>query len=355
MPLVIAASVSSHFKLMSIVRDASLNSATIAKYRSAALRFLQFCTASIPTSSTATSLLSPDSRTQHDDVFSHLTAADIDVLMSDFIDSLYAEGGSFDLAKNAVFGTIHFQPLLKQQLPESRLRLQGWTRSHPAHQRPPLTWSIACLLAVSMAKSGYPFHAVATLLAFDCYLRIGEFTSLLVRDIAVPNDPRMGPAYTGMAVILKVTKTGRNQSVTIRRPEVCQLLLSLLRVHRSPYSTVFNSTAATYRSVFHSACAAVGLGHVGYSPHSLRHGGATEDFLKQVPLADILFRGRWAASKSATTYVQSGRALLLTASIPMQVAQLSSHVSTNVFSLLKPLIDTHQPQASHPRAPARAQ
>lgn len=93
---------------------------------------------------------------------------------------------------------------------------------------------------------------------------------------------------------------------------------------------MFGVSAARYRSVFKDACHGIGLSHVNYSPHSLRHGGATEDFLKQVPLEDILFRGRWAASKSATTYVQSGRALLLAASIPTHVQQLATQIAGQV-------------------------
>jgi hypothetical protein len=41
--------------------------------------------------------------------------------------------------------------------------------------------------------------------------------------------------------------------------------------------------------------------------HSLRHGGATHDYLKGMPFDDVMVRGRWAVTKSAVHYIQQGR------------------------------------------------
>jgi integrase len=303
---------------MSVLRDAALQPATVTKYRNAVQSFLSFC--------------SSDDSTPSDHLLS-LSATDIDLLMAAFIDEWYHEGRSFDTAKNAVYGAIFFQPLLKNQLLESQLRLEGWKRLHPSKPRAPLTWSLSCLLAASMARSGFLAPAIATLLAFDCYLRIGEFTSLTVADIAVPSDPRLGSAYTGMVVVLKAAKTGRNQSVPVRRSEVRQLLHAFVQ-GRPITESVFGLSAAQYSRVLAAACAAVGLSENHYSAHSLRHGGATEDYMAGVPLQDILFRGRWAQGKSATTYVQSGRALLLANSIPLHVHRLATAVTADVVSIV---------------------
>jgi len=60
-----------------------------------------------------------------------------------------------------------------------------------------------------MARSGYHAEAVASLLAFHCFLRVGELTRLRICDVVMPG--RMGRAHSGMAVCLPLTKTGRNQ------------------------------------------------------------------------------------------------------------------------------------------------
>ena len=79
--------------------------------------------------------------------------------------------------------------------------------------------------------------------------------------------------------------------------------------------------SAFYRHFKH-ACADLGLSK-SYVPHSLRHGGATHDFLRGLSLEDILHIGRWASIKSARHYVQEGRALLLSTSVPRDISALS--------------------------------
>ena len=52
------------------------------------------------------------------------------------------------------------------------------------------------------------------------------------------------------------------------------------------------------------------FGGARFSFHSLRHGGATELALAQVPIELIAKRGRWAVLSSAARYIQLGVALL---------------------------------------------
>ena len=49
-----------------------------------------------------------------------------------------------------------------------------------------------------------------------------------------------------------------------------------------------------------------------FVPHSLRHGGASCDYMAMgaVRLEDILHRGRWATIKSTRHYIQQGPALM---------------------------------------------
>lgn len=65
-------------------------------------------------------------------------------------------------------------------------------------------------------------------------------------------------------------------------------------------------------------------------PHSLRHGGATRLHLQGVPLEDIMLRGRWAASKSARTYIQSSRAVLMAQKTPKALAATAAALAASV-------------------------
>ena len=73
--------------------------------------------------------------------------------------------------------------------------------------------------------------------------------------------------------------------------------------------------AWTFYRYFKLACEDLGLSS-DFVPHSLRHGGATHDYLKGLPIEDIMRLGRWI-------YIQSGRAILLSNIIPREVVELA--------------------------------
>ena len=64
------------------------------------------------------------------------------------------------------------------------------------------------------------------------------------------------------------------------------------------------------RAQFKTALQQIGLQAHAFVLHSLRHGGATEAFLNNVPLDNIAHLGRWRSLTTARRYVQLGAALL---------------------------------------------
>jgi integrase len=240
-----------------------------------------------------------------------LDGARVDSLLSDYIHELYYQCSSLARASATVFGLELLDARLKGHLHLSKLALRGWRRLTPGRSYPPLTWDAACFIALALVAMGERRAAIATLVMFDCYLRVGEMASLRMCDVVDSSSSRMGSAYVGMAVILPRTKTGRNQSVDLRRPIVKTLLADLLLSagdYDSPAS-VFGLSADRYRRLFKRATAMLGLSS-DYVPHSLRHGGATFDYLNRVPMADVVLRGRWASLRTASRYVQAGKAML---------------------------------------------
>ena len=261
----------------------------------------------------------------------------IDQRVSQYIDTLYADHGSFDYACQTVFGLIHRHPALRHSLGESRLRLRGWKRlkAELARSHPPITWEMTVVFATTMARWGRHAEAVATLLSFDCFLRVTEMTSIKYHDIVLPNDPRLGSAYTGMVVRLAKAKTGLNQSVSVGRPQVQaalhQYLLSypFLAGHR-----VFPFQASSFRTLIHQVAASLGLSDIPYVPHSFRHGGATDHFLRGATIEQIMYRGRWAALESTRRYIQTSRALLIVLHIPASLHQAGLVLERHIDAVL---------------------
>jgi hypothetical protein len=54
-----------------------------------------------------------------------------------------------------------------------------------------MTWELTVMFAMTMASWGYHCEAVATLVAFDCLLRVGEVTRMVAIDVGMIRDSVM--------------------------------------------------------------------------------------------------------------------------------------------------------------------
>jgi len=216
--------------------EAAFAPATVKKYTEAVIAFINWC------------------KKQHMDPSE---VGEFDDCLTDYFHFLYDCGRGKDDARCTLYGIVMLHPTLKDSLPVASLSLRGWERLAPSQAHPPITWELAVLVAVHMARNGLWFHAVGTLLAFDCLLRIGELVGLQREDVADSGDLRMGSDFKGMALRLRKTKTGPNQWVDVKEATVCTLLRGLLR--KFDRKAVFPFTSAEFRDVFKKTCAALGL------------------------------------------------------------------------------------------------
>jgi integrase len=262
------------------------------------------------------------------------TYQEMDEVMVDYIHFLYESGMGKSEATCAIYAAVMVIPVLKAHLHLSRMALRGWHRLHPSQSYPPLTWELTVAIA-SRVRSQSPVASIGLLLAFDCYLRLGELLSLRRSDIADSGDARHGVGFSGMALRLRKTKTGANQWVTVENADVLRLLRGLLSAlpPQNGETLLFAFSPSVFRRMFKSACRDLGLSSL-YVPHSLRHGAATRDhFDRKKPMEDILQRGRWASTKSARRYIQSGPALRMATQVPPRVAELGALIATGLFDV----------------------
>ena len=268
----------------------------------------------------------------------------LDRRLAEFIQYSYDRGSPFAYASHSLHAIIYFRPSLKHGgLPLSRQCLKGWDRVKQSKSHPPITWELTVVIACTLAQSGYHAPAVSLLVGFDCYLRVSELTGLRLCDIVMPSDPRMGQAHIDMAVCLPKTKTGPNQSVSVQNPDVAQILYAW--IHHLPSThkltdRIFSFSPAWLGRLMHNTCVALGVGHIPYVPHSLRHGGATSDFLRTRSVEHVHFRGRWKSIESVRTYIQTARALLAAQSIPSHLNELGIQLSDSVVAAMSHSLST---------------
>lgn len=291
--------------------ETGLAKRTVSDYKKAVLQFLLWC----------------ESRNEEPEDYDEL-----DDLLTDYIHEMYVEkeGKGRQHCANAVFGIQMLLPRSAGYLVVAQRCLKLWSKAHPSVSYPPLTWELAVTVAVQMVRAGYYRFAVATVLGFDCLLRINELLSLRSDDVVDASDSRVGRDYRLMSLRIRKAKTGTNQSVDVWDGQVKSLLRALVgRTKRD--ALLFPGGDKSYRRVFKACCADLGLSPL-YVPHSLRHGGATRLYLQGVPLENILIRGRWAATKSARRYIQSLKAIAIATSVPRHIQSLASIVGANVIA-----------------------
>jgi integrase len=240
-----------------------------------------------------------------------------DRILLRYITHLYTTNQSRSRAQITYSAIMFFHFELRDGLHLSLDALKGWVRRQPGHSHTPLSWPMTVLIAATMAKSGYPGFALATLIAFDCFLRISEYVNLRVVDVDLSTQ-----YSAGQRTFIRIlhAKTGKNQGVELLNADINSLLqrwLSQRREQVSSSQSLFGITStAQYSSAFSQTVTALGLSASHYVPHSLRHGGATHKLIQRMPMADIIKRGRWSSTKSASRYLQQAMAIRLDAVIP---------------------------------------
>jgi hypothetical protein len=213
-------------------------------------------------------------------------------------------------ANNMVFGLMHLVPALRTRMPISRRCLKGWKKSRVSYSWPPLTWELACMLAVQMSEVGWFDEALALLISYDGYFRISELLATRIRDVMhwTVSEPEV------YQIRLKNTKTGPNRLVTLTKNDLGAALITFINTRldgASSRSRIFHFSARHYRKCFRKGCELLGWESVGFVPHSVRHGHASDDFNSGVPLETIQVRGRWASIDSTRHYIQSSRVHLI--------------------------------------------
>ena len=256
----------------------------------------------------------------------------LDYHLANYMVDLWYQGKGKAAASNTLYGLDMLLPGLRHKMPWSSRSLRGFNRLQPSTPYPPMPWTVATAIASWLAmnhrKWGFAM-AVGIVLSFDCYLRCGELLGLVYEDIAHGRDSRLGlDDEERVHIHLRTTKTGAHKGVEVRDGQVKALLLLLRKQHKRG-QRLFGWSRSTHLKWFHKACAALQLSS-DYVHHSLRHGGATRDYLGGMRIDDVMVRGRWAANKSAVHYIQQGRQLMMLQSVPSYVDWIGRTVSTHL-------------------------
>ena len=193
----------------------------------------------------------------------------------------------------------------------------------------PVSYGFTLLLANTLLAQGEAEAAFFCIIAFDTFCRANEILKLVRDDVTLPAGDMPG------GLRLRDTKTGRNQSVTLRHPLAVVALRLLSEKAASANAPLFAISYAKLLSVLKRTQLSMGVPpNMIITPHCFRHGGASFWFTKSMPMQDIITRRRWVSDKSAKTYIQAGAALIFGSHLPAKLQELSLRLASRPMVLL---------------------
>lgn len=260
-----------------------------------------------------------------------VTSTEWDSWLVCYFEHLWSGGNGRSVGDRTLCGFMHFCPDVGGNLPMARRSLAGWGRLRPSESHKPMSWTVVCGVAMHACVEGNFESALAFLLAHDCFLRRSEVAGIRVRDVV--DDGVSGR----LLLVLPRTKTGMNQSVAVRHPVVAAWLRAAVASASGPSAYLFPSGRCLYDH-FSSACVSLGVGAVGFVFHSLRHGGATDAYLRmgEGSVASVQVRGRWRQTATLQRYLQQAPAVIAQLSIPQHVRDLCDVLSTDMHRRFSP-------------------
>ena len=257
------------------------------------------------------------------------SAEDLDYTLSYFGQRYMTSGvGSKSYFGNIVSSIGLFFPRLKKELSTSWALFAGWTSIRPAKQRLPMPHQIKLLMIADLCAHNKFRVAAMIWTGFHTWMRREELASVTGADYL----PIKAGSRSSVYGIFRLpdNKSGLVQSVSVTDHDLHSLIMKL-KTTSLPSSRLF-VTGATLEKHMLLSGARLGFPELRFTPHSLRHGGATDAILNGMAVDDVRLRGRWAHLATVLRYVQSGIVAKILDTLPSSL--LKDFAS---FTLLNPL------------------
>jgi integrase len=178
------------------------------------------------------------------------------------------------------------------------------------------------LILISSASEYDVDVGIAAEVGHHIYARGGEVDALRVSDIVFGDDPRNMASNT--LVFFAKPKAGRPQTAKVDSDFIKFLLkVQVARVRArggGAHAPLFDFGPDGFLSRYKKVQVQAGYAKPIFVRHSLRHGGATEDYVTDARhVADISVRLRHAKVATTLIYLQDAQAHLLAHGAPAQV------------------------------------
>jgi len=234
--------------------------------------------------------------------------------------------------------------------------LRAWRNREPVEVRHPIHLPLLKACVVIALSWGWEHFSMLLWLGYHALLRPGELSVLTPFDF-VFHDRLLGGLWQTVCIVRicrpKTRRLGpRRQHVVITESVLVKWIYAIvtpLKQSRN-HATLTSYSLATLNKRFSQCLQALGIPLHVFTLAGLRAGGATWEYLNDAAIANLKFRGRWAAESSLEHYIQECVAFLdfeqLNDESRRKILSLSS-----MFHVLVPTFVNCKECVAHPTLP----
>lgn len=275
---------------------------------------------------------------------------EINVLVNRYGRSLYQAGRPLNHYSETINALSSLKPQIRRSLQGCWDLAFSWSRQEPTLHHVAMPGPVLLAMLATCYLWGWLRLAGILALGFGAVLRTGELLQARRADLLLPVDTGFFASYALLAIAEPKTRfsTARHQSAKLDVPDLLDTV-TMAFSHLRPGEKLWNFSAQTLRARFKVLTKALDLPqqkYCGVKPldmGSLRPGGAT--WLLQTTESGelVMRRGRWAAYKVMSIYLQEVSAITYLNKIP-----LSS--KSKILKLAENFVPLHQKAISFSRA-----
>lgn len=250
--------------------------------------------------------------------------AGIGEAMMRYVCDCWHEGEGRDGCTSAIYGCVMLLQLNSRETFQASWKLlKRWSKLELPMQAPPALRSEVVAIAGKAWQQNLRGLALGVLLAFDLFLRTGEWIHLLLEN--VEGSAQCLTIHLGETKGVK--RRGGIESVVCRDPALCALVIR----HRAAKGNgrLIELDESALRDWLRKTSVGLGLAHRKLTPYSFRRGGLSAAAADGVAVSTLALRARWQDAKVASVYIQEGKAAVAatrtSASTTALLQEASSH------------------------------
>jgi len=269
----------------------------------------------------------------------------LDLALVEYIQDLFDQGRKIDDGIRTHAAIRFFHPSLGRPmagtLPRTLRALKGWSLASPSQQRLPLPLEVLGAVIGFLATQGMHQLGLRLFLQFVTYMRPGECSNLLVKQMVAPQQT-LGDRFMFFAILLHPSedkvpgKTGVfDASVVLDSDAWMYPLLTQLGMGKTATDVIWDQPHNVLVDQFAKALEALNLTHLNSCLYTLRHGGATHDILtRRRSMMEVKQRGRWGSDSSLKRYVKLARLQTELAKVPIDVRNYGLEIIRSLPKIL---------------------